>query len=80
MRGKIRRPFRGLRDAEPDDLVRRRTVDRLAVERIEPCRGRNRPEMVRNVVDLPAPFDPIKVTISPGITVRLTPFTAAMLP
>ncbi len=31
-----------------------------------PLRGRSSPEMVRSVVDLPAPFEPIRVTISPG--------------
>ena len=33
---------------------------------IVPRRGPSSPEMVRIVVDLPAPFEPIRLTISPG--------------
>ena len=36
--------------------------------------------MARIVVDLPAPFEPISVTISPWRTSSEMPFTAAMLP
>ena len=45
-------------------------------KRIEPCRGRLRPLIARRVVDLPAPFAPINVTISPSPTVSETPFSA----
>ncbi len=48
--------------------------------RMSPERGRNRPEMVFNVVDLPAPFAPIKVTISPSSTLKLIPCKAWMAP
>jgi len=45
----------------------------LPRNRIEPWRGAFRPLIDRSVVDLPAPFEPISVTISPGKTCRLTP-------
>ena len=45
-----------------------------------PVRGFKRPEMVFRVVDLPAPFAPIRVTISPALTVKEISFTAWMLP
>ena len=48
--------------------------------RIEPLRGGVRPEIERSVVDLPAPFDPISVTISPSSTVSEISFRASMLP
>ena len=40
---------------------------------IVPCLGLSSPEMVRRVVDLPAPLEPISVTISPSLTVRRQP-------
>ena len=40
---------------------------------ITPCFGSSRPEIVRSVVDLPAPLPPISVTISPGSTRSDTP-------
>ena len=36
--------------------------------------------MVISAVDLPAPFAPISVTISPWPTVRLTPASAVIAP
>jgi hypothetical protein len=36
--------------------------------------------MERNVVVFPAPFEPMRVTISPSSTVRETPLKAWMLP
>ena len=47
---------------------------------IEPERGLSSAEMARSVVDLPAPLEPMSVTISPGCTRSVSPFTAAMLP
>ena len=47
---------------------------------IEPSRGGVRPEIERRVVDLPAPLEPIRVTISPSSTVSEMPFSASMLP
>ena len=80
IRGKIRRP-------SGDWAIPRRTISSAAVRSIRlpsnvtcPWRGRSRPEIVRSVVDLPAPLDPMSVTISPGMTVIVSPFTAAMLP
>ena len=49
-------------------------------KRIEPWRGGVRPEIERSVVDLPAPLEPISVTISPSLTSSETPFSASMLP
>ncbi len=45
-----------------------------------PCRARWMPLMVRRVVDLPAPLEPIRVTISPLPTSMVTPLRAWMLP
>ncbi len=47
---------------------------------IEPSRGGVSPDTERRVVDLPAPLEPIIVTISPSSTVSETPFSASMLP
>ena len=49
-------------------------------KRTEPWRGGVSPEIERSVVDLPAPFEPISVTISPSSTVIETPLSASMLP
>jgi hypothetical protein len=43
---------------------------------ISPRRAGRSPEMARRVVDLPAPFAPISVTISPSSTRRSTSFRA----
>ena len=43
-------------------------------------RGGVRPEIERSVVDLPAPFEPISVTISPSSTVSETPLSASIAP
>ena len=45
-----------------------------------PCLARGLPQMVISSVDLPAPLAPISVTISPGSTCRLTPFSASIWP
>ena len=47
---------------------------------MEPLSALTRPEMVRSVVDLPAPFAPISVTILPSGTSRLMPLRARMPP
>ena len=49
-------------------------------KRIRPCRGRLSPLIARSVVDLPAPFAPISVTISPAPTRSETPFSAWIAP
>ena len=45
-----------------------------------PERARSKPEMVRKVVVLPAPLEPISVTISPSSTLRETPRSACTAP
>jgi hypothetical protein len=45
-----------------------------------PCRVFNNPEIVRSVVDLPAPFAPINVTISPLPTFNETSWIAVIDP
>src|SRR4029453_3047262 len=47
---------------------------------IRPVRGRNKPERVFNVVVLPAPLAPSKVTNSPFSMEKETPFKACMAP
>src|SRR3990172_9609645 len=45
-----------------------------------PARGRMIPDTARSVVDFPAPFEPMSVTISPSSTARSIPLTAVMAP
>jgi len=45
-----------------------------------PLVGWSCPEMVFRVVDLPAPFAPMSVTISPSWTSTLMPLSASILP
>ena len=80
IRGKIRRPSGDLRDAELDDLVRRAGRDLAPSNRIAPRRARFSPEIERSVVDLPAPLEPISVTISPSLTVSEMPLSASIEP
>ena len=47
---------------------------------IEPVRERRRPERVLSVVDLPAPFAPIRATISPSFTSKEMPLIAWIAP
>jgi hypothetical protein len=47
---------------------------------IRPSRGWLRPLIERSVVDLPAPFAPIRVTISPAFTSSETPLSAWIVP
>ena len=56
------------------------SVDALAARGDLALRGRSRPEIVRSVVDLPAPFEPISVTISPSSTSSVTPRSAWIAP
>ena len=69
--GKTRRPSgtsaipSALRACEGSD------VTSLPRKRILPARGRSTPAIARNVVDLPAPLAPMRVTISPSATSRL---------
>ena len=52
----------------------------LPWNRMSPARGRSRPEMVRSVVVLPAPFAPMRHTIWPSSTVNEMSRTASMAP
>ena len=45
-----------------------------------PLRGRSRPEIVRSVVDLPAPFAPMSATISPVSMCSESPLMAMIRP
>jgi hypothetical protein len=47
---------------------------------IVPARGRVSPDMVRSIVDLPAPLAPRSATTSPPFTSRLMPLIAATAP
>ena len=49
-------------------------------KRIAPCRGLLMPLIARSVVDFPAPFAPMRVTISPARTLSETPFSAWIAP
>jgi len=80
MRAKIRRP-------SGDWAIPRRAIRCVGTLSIRfppkvtvPLSGRTVPSTVRSVVVLPAPFDPISVTISPRATVRETPLSARMFP
>jgi hypothetical protein len=53
---------------------------RLPMNRISPETGCNNPEIVRNVVVLPAPLTPISETTSPSSTTRSMPLTASIFP
>ena len=66
-------PIRTMRDGGSRSI-------RSPAKTIDPLRGRVRPEMVRSVVLLPAPFAPSSATTSPGATERLTPLTALTAP
>ena len=52
----------------------------LPWKRMLPSRGWLSPLIERSVVDLPAPFAPISVTISPWRTSSVTPLIAWMAP
>jgi hypothetical protein len=58
----------------------RRPTMSCPLKTILPRLGRLMPWMERSVVDLPAPFAPISVTISPSFTVIEMPLTASMVP
>ena len=49
-------------------------------KRIAPWRGLLMPLIARSVVDFPAPFAPMRVTISPARTLSETPFNAWIAP
>ena len=55
-------------------------ADRVGHVDVEPVRGGVRPEIERSVVDLPAPLEPMSVTISPSCTSSEMPCSASMEP
>ena len=80
MPGKMPRPSGAWQIPSSTSLCGAMAGDVLALE-ADACRcvtGR-RPEMVFRVVVLPAPLAPMRVTISPSSTVRLTPRSACDL-
>ena len=80
MRGKIRRPSG---DCEiPIFTIWCAGLSVMSSPRktMVPERGWLRPLIERSVVDFPAPFEPIKVTISPSCTVSETPLSAWIEP
>jgi hypothetical protein len=68
--------FRYLAQAHGDDLMGGHAGISLSSNLIVPVFGFIRPLMVRSVVDLPAPLEPIRVTISPSLTSMLMPLMA----
>ncbi len=80
MRGKMRRPSGDWQIPALTISWPCLPVSLSPLNEMLPLRGLMRPEMARSVVDLPAPLDPMSVTISPLCTRRVSPFTAAMLP
>ncbi len=52
----------------------------VPAKRMLPARGATMPLIVRSVVVLPAPFEPISVTISPSCTSSEMPLSASMRP
>ena len=55
-------------------------VSGAGIHSMLPWRGRMRPEMVRRSVVLPAPFEPMRVTISPSLMCRETSCKAVITP
>ena len=80
MRGKRRRPSGDC--AMPIFTISCAGVDVMSLpwKVIVPRRGRLRPLIDRSVVDLPAPFAPISVTISPAPTLIEMPLSASIAP
>jgi hypothetical protein len=56
-----------------------RAIDALLYRTSPPAAG-TRPITLRSVVDFPAPFAPMRVTISPFCSVSETPFSAQIAP
>ena len=80
MRGKSRRPSGDC--AMPRFTIWCAGTDVMSLpwNRIDPWRGRLRPLIERSVVDLPAPFAPSSVTISPSRTSSEIPLSAWIAP
>ena len=73
-------PLRTMREAQRENLARRRMGDVVAVKQDGAAAAGNKPEIAFRVVVLPAPLAPIRATSWPRPTVSDTPFTAVTLP
>jgi hypothetical protein len=80
MRGKSFRPSGDCETPIATILCGASLVMSFPWKRILPIRGWLRPLIDRSVVDLPAPFAPIRVTISPSRTSIVIPFSAWIAP
>ena len=80
MRGKSRRPSGDWLMPILTMLCGDSSVMSLPWKRSCPARGWLSPLIERSVVDLPAPFAPISVTISPSRTSIEIPFSASIEP
>ena len=80
MRGKRRRPSGDWLMPILTTLCGGSSVMSVPWKWIVPSRGWLRPLIERSVVDLPAPFAPISVTISPSCTSIEIPFSASIEP
>ncbi len=79
-RGKIRRPSGECASPFITTLCAGVRSIRSPSNQISPDSGRSNPEMVRNVVVLPAPLVPSSETTWPSSTEKLIPLTAFTLP
>ncbi len=80
MRGKIRRPSGDCEMPICTMLCGASSVMSVPWKTILPSRGWLRPLIERRVVDFPAPFAPMSVTISPARTSSETPLSAWIVP
>ena len=80
MRGKTRRPSGDCAMPSFTISCAGRSVMSSPPNRMLPSRGWLRPLIERSVVDLPAPFAPISVTISPSRTSSEMPLSAWIVP
>jgi hypothetical protein len=80
MRGKRRRPSGDCEIPSPTMSCGSAFVMSCPANEIRPSRGWLRPLIERRVVDLPAPFEPIRVTTSRSRTSIETPLSAWIVP
>ena len=80
MRGKMRRPSGEWAIPMSATSWPARVWISCPAKRIVPSFGGTMPEMERSVVDLPAPLEPMSVTISPSRTSIVMPLSASIEP
>ena len=80
MRGKMRRPSGECAIPISATSWPARVWISWPPKRIVPIFGGTMPEMERSVVDLPAPLEPMSVTISPSRTSIVMPLSASIEP